>query len=328
MIALDHVTKRYGDLAAVDDVSLTIPSGEVYGIVGQSGAGKSTLARIVNLLERPDSGRVVVDDTDLTALRDADLRAARRRIGMVFQRFNLLGSRSVRGNVELALELDGVPRAQRRARAQEMLDLVGIGHRGDASVPELSGGQQQRVGIARALAARPSVLLSDEATSALDPETTTSILDLYRRINEELGLTVLLITHEMDVVKAACHSAALVEAGRVVESGRLVDIIRTPGSRLTSQLFPLGRIPATVAPDATVIDITFAGGTADRPVIARLAREHDVDVSILGALIEQIGGTQAGRTRLEIPTRAAAGIITDLRGQDLLVEVLQEGVRA
>ena len=325
MISLDHVSKSYGDFTAVDDVSLEIPTGEVYGIVGQSGAGKSTLARIVNLLERPDTGTVTVDDTELTALKDAELRTARRRIGMVFQRFNLLGSRSVRGNVELALELDGVAGATtRRARAQEMLDLVGLGDRGDASVHELSGGQQLRVGIARALAARPTVLLSDEATSALDPETTASILDLYRRINAELGLTVLLITHEMDVVKSICHSAALVEKGRVVESGRLVDIIQTPGSRLTSQLFPIGPIPESVPADATVIDITFAGGTADRPVIARLARDHDVDVSILGALVEQIGGTQAGRTRLEIPAGAADAVISDLRGRGLLVEVRKE----
>lgn len=328
MIALEHVSKRYGGAPAVDDVSLTIPTGEIYGIVGQSGAGKSTLARIVNLLERPDAGTVTVDGAELTALGDAELRAARRRIGMVFQRFNLLGSRTVRGNVELALELDGTPSAERRARALEMLDLVGLSHRAESSVHELSGGQQQRVGIARALAARPTVLLSDEATSALDPETTASILDLYRRINADLGLTVLLITHEMDVVKSVCDSAALLEAGRVVESGRLVDIIRTPGSRLTAQLFPLGPIPATVPASATVIDITFAGGTADRPVIAQLARDHGLDVSILGALIERIGGTQAGRTRLEVPDAAASAVIDDLRGQGLLVEVLQAGAAA
>ncbi|MEH3088482.1 MAG: ATP-binding cassette domain-containing protein [Microbacterium arborescens] len=323
MIALEHVSKTYGGVAAVDDVTLQIPTGEIYGIVGQSGAGKSTLARMVNLIERPDSGRVVVDGVDLTGLDANSLRTARRRIGMVFQRFNLLGSRSVRGNVELALELDGTPKAKRRERAQEMLDLVGLGHRADAAVHELSGGQQQRVGIARALAARPSVLLSDEATSALDPETTTAILELYRKINAELGLTVLLITHEMDVVKSTCDSAALIEHGRIIESGRLTDVIRTPGSRLTSQLFPLGPVPDSVDPRATVIDITFAGGTADRPVIARIARDHDVDVSLLGALVEQIAGTQAGRTRLEVPEAAASTVIADLRGQGLIVDVLR-----
>lgn len=325
MISLDHVSKAYGGLPAVDDVTLEIPTGEIFGVVGQSGAGKSTLARIVNLLERPDRGTVTVDGTVLTSLNPAELRRARRRIGMVFQRFNLLGSRTVRGNVELALELDGAPRAERASRAQEMLDLVGLGHRADASVHELSGGQQQRVGIARALAAHPTVLLSDEATSALDPETTASILDLYRRINTELGLTVLLITHEMEVVKSVCDSAALIENGRVVETGRLVDLIRTPGSRLTSQLFPIGPVSAHVPEDAVVIDITFAGGTADRPIIAQLARDHAVDVSILGALIEQIGGTQAGRTRLQLPAEASRTIIADLRGQGLLVDVLRGG---
>ncbi|MFT4215037.1 MAG: ATP-binding cassette domain-containing protein [Microbacterium sp.] len=328
MISLDRVSKRYGAFAAVDDVSLEIPTGEIFGIVGQSGAGKSTLARIVNRLERPDSGTVTVDGAELASLGEKDLRVARRRIGMVFQRFDLLGSRSVHGNVELALELDGVPRDERDDRAQEMLDLVGLGDRGDrgdrgdAAVHELSGGQQRRVGIARALTARPTVLLSDEATSALDPETTASILDLSRRINTERGLTVLLITHEMDVVKSVCDSAALIEQGRVVESGRLVDIIQTPGSRLTAQLFPIGEIPDTVADGATVVDITFAGGTADRPVIAQLARDHEVDVSILGALVERIGGTQAGRTRLEIPAGAADAVISDLRARGLLVEVL------
>lgn len=327
MITLDHVSKRYGDLVAVDDVSLAIPTGEVFGIVGQSGAGKSTLARIVNLLERPDSGTVTVDDVELTSLRDPQLRAARRKIGMVFQRFNLLSSRTVRGNVELALELDDVSRRERRSRALEMLELVGLGHRAEASIHELSGGQQQRVGIARALATRPSVLLSDEATSALDPETTTSILDLYRRINRELGLTVLLITHEMDVVKSVCDSAALVEQGRVIEQGKLVDIIQSPGSRLTSQLFPLGPVPTSVPQSSVVLDITFAGGTADHPVISRLARTHEIDLSILGAAVERIAGTQAGRTRIEIPFSAADEIISDLRSQGLLVEVLQEGTR-
>ena len=322
MITLEHITRSFGDLRAVDDVSLEIDSGEIYGIVGQSGAGKSTLARIVNLIERPDSGRVIVDGVDLTALPERELRRARRQIGMVFQRFNLLGSRSVRGNVELALELDGVSGGARRERALEMLDLVGLAHRAEASIHELSGGQQQRVGIARALAARPSVLLSDEATSALDPETTTAILDLYRRINTELGLTVLLITHEMDVVKSVCRSAALLEHGRVVEHGHLVDVIRTPGSRLTRQLFPLGDVPTGIDPTASVIDITFAGGDADRPVIAQVARAHKADVSILGAHVERIGGAQAGRTRLEVPAGAAAAVIADLRAQGLLVEVI------
>jgi D-methionine transport system ATP-binding protein len=322
MISIDHVSKTFGDVRALDDVSLQVGRGEIFGVVGQSGAGKSTLIRTVNLLERPDSGSVSVDGVDVTALPAAGLREARRGIGMVFQHFNLLAGRTVRGNVELGLEIAGVAGRQRARRAAEILELVGLGHRADAYPSQLSGGQKQRVGIARALASNPRVLLSDEATSALDPETTRSILELIRSIRDELGLTVLLITHEMDVVKTVCDSAALLESGRIIESGRLVDLISTPGSRLARDLFPLGAVQAR--PGTTVIDITFSGGTADRPVIAQLARVHGLDVSILGAAIETIGGNQAGRTRLELPgsPEANAAAIADLRSQDLLVEVV------
>jgi D-methionine transport system ATP-binding protein len=322
MISISHVSKAFGQTIALDDVSIDVQRGEIFGVVGQSGAGKSTLIRTVNLLERPDSGTIAVDGLELTALRDAELRAARQRIGMIFQHFNLLSSRTVQGNVELALEIAGQPSKQRKARATEILDLVGLGAKAATYPSQLSGGQKQRVGIARALASNPSVLLSDEASSALDPETTRSILDLVKTINRELGLTVLLITHEMDVVKTICDSAALLEAGRLVESGRLVDLISTPGSRLARDLFPLGPVPQL--PDTTVIDITFSGGTADRPVIARLARDHKLDVSILGAVIETIGGNQAGRTRLGLPGSRAArdAAIADLRRHELLVEVV------
>ena len=241
---------------------------------------------------------------------------------MIFQHFNLLTSRTVQGNVELALEIVGVDARERRRRAAEILDLVGLSSKASVYPGQLSGGQKQRVGIARALAAKPSVLLSDEATSALDPETTRSILALLKTINSELGLTVLLITHEMDVVKTICDSAALLEGGRVTETGNLVDLIRTPGSRLARDLFPLGEVHTPAG--HTVVDITFSGGLADRPVIAQLARVHGLDVSILGAAVETIGGNQAGRTRLALPgprddiDRALA----DLRGQGLLVEVV------
>ena len=326
MITLSSVSKSFGradsPVVALDAVSLEVARGEIFGVVGQSGAGKSTLIRTVNLLERPDSGTVTVDGRELTALGDTDLRAARRSIGMIFQHFNLLSSRTVRGNVELALEIAGVHSKERARRSSEILDLVGLADKAAAYPSQLSGGQKQRVGIARALASQPSVLLSDEASSALDPETTRSILQLIKTINAELGLTVLLITHEMDVVKTICDSAALLESGRIVEGGRLVDLISTPGSRLAHELFPLGEVVAT--PGATVIDITFSGGTADRPVIAQLARTHGLDVSILGAVIETIGGSQAGRTRLELPGSAAENeaAIADLRSQNLLVEVV------
>ncbi|HEY0258395.1 MAG TPA: ATP-binding cassette domain-containing protein [Lacisediminihabitans sp.] len=327
MITLSNLTKTFGLgpglVRALDGVSLEVAEGEIFGVVGQSGAGKSTLIRSVNLLERPDSGTVTVAGQELTAVTDAQLRLARRKIGMVFQHFNLLTSRSVRGNVEFALEVVGLERRERRRRADEILDLVGLTDKADAFANQLSGGQKQRVGIARALAAEPSVLLSDEATSALDPETTRSILDLVRTINRQLGLTVLLITHEMDVVKTICDSAALLERGRIVEQGPLVELISRPGSRLARELFPLGELPETTG---TVIEITFSGGSADRPVIAQLARTYGLDVSILGAVIETIGGTQAGRTRLELPgtPEQNAAPIADLRAQGLLVEIAGE----
>lgn len=322
MISLSHVSKSFGATVALDDVSLEVAPGEIFGVVGQSGAGKSTLIRSVNLLERPDSGTVTVDGRELTSLDPRELRAARRGIGMIFQHFNLLSSRTARGNVELALEIAGVSPRDRAIRSAEILDLVGLADKANTYPSQLSGGQKQRVGIARALASKPSVLLSDEASSALDPETTRSILQLVKTINAELGLTVLLITHEMDVVKTVCDSAALLESGRIVESGRLVDLISTSGSRLARDLFPLG--PVGAHPGNTVIDITFSGGTADRPVIAQLARTHGLDVSILGAVIENIGGNQAGRTRLELPGTpdANAAAIADLRSQNLLVEVV------
>ena len=331
MISISSVSKTFGEgdnrTVALDQINLEVAPGEMFGVVGQSGAGKSTLIRTVNLLERPDSGTIRVNGLDLTALGEDRLRVARQGIGMIFQHFNLLASRTVQGNVELALEVIGVERRERRRRAAEILDLVGLTSKASSYPSQLSGGQKQRVGIARALAARPAVLLSDEATSALDPETTRSILDLLKGIRDELGLTVLLITHEMDVVKTVCDSAALLEGGRIVENGRLVELISTPGSRLARDLFPLGAFMAR--PGTTVIDVTFSGGNADRPVIAQLAREHGLDVSILGAAIETIGGNQAGRTRLELPgtDETIHRAIADLRGQGLLVEIV-EGLAA
>lgn len=326
MISVSNVSKTFGSgssaVTALSDVTLQIAEGEIFGVIGQSGAGKSTLIRLVNLLERPDSGTVTVDGVELTSLGADDLRRSRQKMGMVFQHFNLLAGRTVRGNVELGLEFTGVHAHERRRRSLEILDLVGLANRANAYPAELSGGQKQRVGIARALAGKPKVLLSDEATSALDPETTRSILELIANINRELSLTVLLITHEMNVVKSICDSAALIEDGRVLEQGKIVSLISTPGSRLANDLFPLGAVPETNG--NTVIDITFSGGSADRPVIAQLARNFGLDVSILGAVIETIGGNQAGRTRLELPGHAVdnAAPIQQLRDQGLLVEVL------
>jgi D-methionine transport system ATP-binding protein len=326
MISVSRVVKSYGSGAsqvrALDDVTLTVERGEIFGVVGQSGAGKSTLIRTINSLEQPDSGSVHVAGRDMTSLAGSELRQARHSIGMIFQHFNLLSSRTVRANVELSLEITGAGRSERRRRALEILELVGLQGKAAAYPAQLSGGQKQRVGIARALASNPAVLLSDEATSALDPETTRQILDLIRQLSKDLGLTVLLITHEMDVVKRICDSAAVMSQGRILEQGPVEKLLTTEKSLLGQALFPLGEIPAT---SGSVVEITFTGIPTDRPVIAQLARQHGLDVGILGAAVETIHGRQTGRTRLELPGDEAtvAAAVADLRSQGLFVEVIK-----
>lgn len=248
MIVVEGVSKTYanGQPAALDNVSLQIADGAIFGIVGRSGAGKSTLLRCLNLLERPTSGRILLDGQDLTLLSDKQLRQQRQRIGMIFQGFNLLHSRNVADNVAVPLEIGNVPKAERAARVEALLALVGLSDKAAAFPSQLSGGQKQRVGIARALAARPAYLLSDEATSALDPETTASILELLRDINRQLGVTIVLITHELEVVKAICDSAVSLADGRVLESGTLLQLQADPSSRLGRSLAPSRQVVRAV----------------------------------------------------------------------------------
>lgn len=332
MITTTGLTKVYRsggrDVTALDGVDLHVREGEVFGVVGQSGAGKSSLVRCVNMLERPSSGTVSVDGQDLTALlgrgsrAGRELRAARSRVGMVFQHFNLLSSRSVQDNVELPLEILGHSRRARALKAAELLDLVGLADKAGAYPAQLSGGQKQRVGIARALAGDPKVLLSDEATSALDPETTRSILHLLRDLNRRLGLTVLLITHEMDVVKTVCDSAALMERGRILESGTVGELLAIPGSRLAAALFPVSG--EATGHERTVIDVTFHGESATRPVISQLSRTYNIDISILGAAMDTVAGRQVGRMRIELPGRYEDNVVPIgfLREQGLQVETV------
>lgn len=332
MITTTGLTKVYRsrgrEVTALDGVDLHVREGEVFGVIGQSGAGKSSLIRCVNLLERPTSGTVTVAGQDLTALAgrgsraSRELRRARSRIGMVFQHFNLLSTRTVQDNVELPLEILGRSGKERSVRALELLDLVGLADKAKAYPAQLSGGQKQRVGIARALAGDPKVLLSDEATSALDPETTRSILQLLRDLNRRLGLTVLLITHEMDVVKSVCDSAALMEGGRVVESGTVGELLATPGSALAAALFPVGGQAS--GDDRTVVDVTFQGEAATRPVISQLSRTYNIDISILGAAIDTVGGLQVGRMRIELPGRYEDNVVPIgfLREQGLQIDVV------
>ncbi|WP_455358006.1 methionine ABC transporter ATP-binding protein [Streptomyces sp. SYSU K21746] len=318
---------RGREVTALDGVDLHVREGEVFGVIGQSGAGKSSLIRCVNLLERPTAGTVTVDGQDLTALAGRgrragkELREARSRIGMVFQHFNLLSSRTVRANVELPLEILGISGKERTRKALELLDLVGLADKARAHPAQLSGGQKQRVGIARALAGDPKVLLSDEATSALDPETTRSILQLLRALNQQLGLTVLLITHEMDVVKTVCDSAALMRNGRITESGTVAELLGTPGSELAHALFPVSG--AASGDDRTVVDVTFHGEAATQPVISQLSRTYNIDISILGAAMDTVGGKQVGRMRIELPGRFEENVVPIgfLREQGLQVDI-------
>jgi len=226
VIELADIYKRFAGSggAALNGVSLSVSRGEVFGVIGPSGAGKSTLIRLINALETPSAGRVVVDGTDLAGLSAGDLRALRRRIGMIFQNFGLLASRTVAANVAFPLKLTGIGRSDREAKVAALLGRVGLSDHAGKYPAQLSGGQKQRVGIARALATDPDILLCDEATSALDPETTRNVLDLLRSLNRDLGLTIVLITHEMDVVRAVCDRVAVLERGEIVESGRVADI--------------------------------------------------------------------------------------------------------
>ena len=240
MISIEALNKRYGDKPALLDVSFEIETGAIFGILGRSGAGKSTLLRCLNRLEQPDAGRVVIDGEDINRLSLRELRAQRRQMGMIFQHFNLLHARTVGENIALPLQIAGVPAARRGARVDALLTLVGLEGYADVWPSQLSGGQKQRVGIARALAAEPRYLLCDEATSALDPDTTLSILDLLASLQRQLNITVVLITHEMAVVKRICHGAALLESGRLIESGSLSAIMANPHGRLRQLLLQDG----------------------------------------------------------------------------------------
>ena len=308
MIELRGITQTYqgpqGPVEALRGIDLTIQPGEVFGIIGKSGAGKSSLVRVINLLNRPTTGRVIVGGQDLTQLNDAQLREARREIGMVFQHFNLLSSRTVFDNAALPLELAGMDKAAIRARVNPLLELVGLAHLADRYPAQISGGQKQRVGIARALASRPKVLLSDEATSALDPETTRSILDLLRQVNRELGLTVVLITHQMQVIKQVADRVAVIEAGRIVEQGRVLDVFTHPQQAITKSLIDEilpQELPASVLDHVRklagqlgagrtgqLLRLSYAGDSAYQPILSQLIRQFGVDMSILHGQVDEI----------------------------------------
>ena len=310
MIELQHVSKTFetagGRVDALKDVSLTIASGDIYGIIGMSGAGKSTLVRCINMLERPTSGKVIVNGQQLDAMTPAQLRAARREITMIFQRFNLLMQRTCLQNICFPMELAGVSRKEAQSRARELLELVGLPDKAQAYPAQLSGGQQQRIAIARALATNPKVLLCDEATSALDPKTTRQILELIRDINRQLGITVVVITHQMSVVEEICDSVAILDGGVVVEQGEVREIFANPKTAAARRLVaPNGgsaaRDLSSFAPDDHVVRVTFNGSSAAKPLVASLAAEKGILVSVLSADTRDLSGQCYGSMLLKLP---------------------------
>ena len=321
MIELAGLHKTYrgtdGGVEALRGVDLTVASGEVYGVIGRSGAGKSTLLRCINLLERPTSGTVTVDGIDLTALDPGALRNVRRRIGMVFQHFAVLSSRTVRDNIALPLELAGKSKAEIAAAVDPLLDFVGLTEQRDRYPAQLSGGQTQRVGIARALANRPQVLLCDEATSALDPETTQSILALLREANRAFGVTIVLITHEMAVIKAICDKVAVIDDGRIIESGRVREVFLHPREAVTRAFAGepdeaalsamLGApIESQIAEVAHAVwRLAFAETAAHQSVVTALVRQFPLDLAIISGAIERVGGEPLGTLIVEITAHSA-----------------------
>lgn len=330
MIRLENIQKIYatpGRISrALDGIDLHIDQGEIFGIIGRSGAGKSTLIRMLNLLERPSQGEVWVGGQNITQLNDAELRAFRQNVGMVFQHFNLLRSRTVLDNVCFPLRLAGMRRAEQEKRAHEMLALVGLTEHAAKYPRQLSGGQQQRVGIARALASRPTLLLCDEATSALDPETTQSILRLLLDINKRLGLTIVLITHGMDVIRAVCDRVAVIDAGKIVECGAVVDVFLHPRHPVTQSLLSESGVDAEGWRDMAqgiqgrLLRLSFRGDATVQPMLSRASRELGLDLSILQGSVSRIKETPYGQLVVSVQGDAA--------GQAKVVELFAaEGVQ-
>lgn len=310
MIKIENLTKIFhyknSEIEALSNINLTITSGEIFGVIGTSGAGKSTLIRTINLLERPTTGKVFVDKEELTSLSNKKLTQARRKIGMIFQHFNLLSSRTIFDNIAFPLELNHTPKAKIKTRVNELLSLVGISDKANSYPAKLSGGQKQRVAIARALANNPKVLLCDEATSALDPATTRSILELLKDINRHLDLTILLITHEMDVVKKICDRAAVISHGKLVEQARVSELFSHPNTK-EAQDFIQSTLHLSIPDDYLeklspsyqegsypLLRLEFTGQSVDAPLLSTATKKFDIDNNIISAQMDYAGGVKFG----------------------------------
>ena len=334
MIQLQHLCKTFqtadGTIDALQDINLTIEDGDIFGIIGMSGAGKSTLVRCINMLERPTSGKVIVGDDDMTALSPAELRQKRRSITMIFQQFNLLMQRNCLKNVCFPMELEGMSQKEAKKKAKALLELVGLPDKALAYPAQLSGGQQQRVAIARALATNPQVLLCDEATSALDPNTTHAILELIRDINKKLGITVVVITHQMSVVEEICNRVAILDEGHVVEQGDVAAVFSNPQSDAAKKLvFPNGE--ETVLPpqqNEARMRILFNGSqTADQPLIATMAAQHGILATILGASTHAFHQQAFGEMLIGVPMQQKQQALDFLHSVDgITVEEVPQNV--
>ncbi|BDR52634.1 methionine import ATP-binding protein MetN [Bombiscardovia nodaiensis] len=344
-ISMSHVSKIYhsdeeGDRTALADINLDIAVGDIFGIIGLSGAGKSTLVRCINGLETYQGGSLRVRGQEVSTLDAKGLRQLRQRTGMIFQHFNLMPSRTLLGNVELPLANTGMTRRQRTERAQELLDLVGLSQLAQSYPGELSGGQQQRVAIARALANRPDILLSDEATSALDPNTTKSILALLRDLHDRLGITVVLITHEMAVVRQICNRLAVIDQGRIVEEGRVFDVFAKPQAALTRSFVAttsnLDKVNDLVEQDSPIVHLepgqvllkmSYLSKAVNQAVVSTISREFDVDVNIIFGDVDVVEGSQLGGlvVRLEGSADHVSAALDYMRNQQIGIEVLNRG---
>ncbi|MBP2626720.1 MAG: Phosphonate-transporting ATPase [Firmicutes bacterium] len=341
MITLQSIEKTYqstnGIVHALKGINLTVAQGEIFGIIGTSGAGKSTLIRCINMLERPTKGVVTIDGQDFTALNEQQLREERKKIGMIFQHFNLLSSRTVYQNIAFPLELAKCSKQQIDTEVMHLLELVGLSDKKDQYPAQLSGGQKQRVGIARALANHPKVLLCDEATSALDPQTTKSILELLKNINREFGLTIVLITHEMQVIKEICNQVAVIEGGLIIEQGQVLDVFTQPKENTTKEfissiinhnlpdIFADIKLSATpIANSNLIVRLSFIGHSTEEPVISSMVRRFNIDASILHGNIDHIQTTLFGTLLVELSgeQRALEQALSYLQTRELGIEVI------
>ena len=342
MIELKNVSKTFKtnqkEVHAVKNVNITVDDGEIFGVIGYSGAGKSTLVRCINLLERPTEGQVIIENTDLTQLKEKELRAERQNIGMIFQQFNLLASRTAYQNVEFPLKNRGYSKEEIKEKVESLLDLVGIADKANTYPSQLSGGQKQRVAIARALATDPKILLCDEATSALDPQTTKSILKLLKEVNKKLGITIVIITHEMDVIKEICHRVAVMEDGYVVELNDVVSVFSNPQAQITKEFISstssLTRIDDLIKEEASIVQLKpgqqlwrldFYGAETREALIAELALTFDINPSIIFANVEVISDTVLGSliVLLSLTDDLEREVLNYLENKHIKVEVIK-----